>query len=145
MTVLAGAPILASDINKLGRVDEVIGSADSAATSGTTELTIESLTCAVVSGRTYRITWVVTWQGSVAADRFLMRLRAAGSQITYDTAVIASTGAVEQDTVATDWTSGTTGNVTFTGTFQRNAGTGTLTAKGAGSQMRILSVDYVSG
>lgn len=142
---MAGGIIYADDVNKLGRVDETVEVSDEAPSSGTTELVVDSLTVGVVAGRTYRVTWVINWTGSVANDRFLMRTRAAGAQLTYDTADVKSTPAIVQDVIVSEYVAGSTTNVTFTGTVQRVVGTGTLTARGAASQARILSVDYVSG
>lgn len=153
VSVLDGADLIVEgDIDadfvygSMKRIGQVKNVADDTATSGTTEKTIESVTLAVVNGYTYRLTWVVNWLGSTAGDKFLMRIRVAGGQMTYNTAeVVTAATVVYQTHVSTDWTATSTGNVTFTGTATRNSGTGTLTPKGATSQPRILSVDYLYG
>ncbi|GIE46211.1 hypothetical protein [Actinoplanes lobatus] len=146
MTVFGGDIIYASDINR--RAGTTTATSDASATSGTTELAIDQVTINAVSGHTYRIVWWCPWLGSVAADRFFLILRTgsgiAGTQLTFSTIVVASTSATEGETVITEWTAGSTASQTFTGTFRRSSGTGTLTAKGSGTQARLLTVDDVS-
>jgi hypothetical protein len=146
MTVYGGDVIYAADINR--RVGINTATSDSSATSGTTELSIDQVTINAVSGHTYRLVWWCPWLGSVAADRFFLLLRLgsgiAGTQLTFSTVVVASTSATETKTVIAEWTASSTASQTFTGTFRRNSGTGTLTAKGASTQPRLLTVDDVS-
>jgi hypothetical protein len=143
MTVYAGDEIYAADINR--RVGTTTATTDSSATSVTTELAIDQVTIAAVAGQVYRLAWWVPWLGSAAADRFFLLLRTgsgiAGTQLTFSTIVVASTSATEAEMVVAEWTAGSTGSQTFTGTFRRSSGTGTLTAKGSGTQPRLLTVD----
>ncbi len=145
MTVYAGDPIYASDINT--RVGTTTATTDSSATSGTTELSIDEVTIDATAGQKYKITWVCHWLGSVAADRFFLILRLnsgiAGTQLQFTTVVIASTSATESRVVTAEWTASSTGSQTFAATFRRSSGTGTLTGKGTATGPRLLTVDLV--
>lgn len=122
--------------------------ADATATSGTTESVYETVTVNVVAGATYHIKSYFPYTGSVAADQFFIRLRedttTAGTQIQFATAVIQATSTTFVETPEADWTASATGSKSFCVTVQRKSGTGTCTPKGATSNPRFLSVDYVA-
>lgn len=130
------------------RVGTTSGITDAAATSGTTELVINTVTVDVVQGQTYRIKCYFPFTGTTANDRFLIRLRedttTSGAQITYATAMVFATGTVFVVTPESDWVASFTGSKAFCVTAQGVAPTGTLTAKGATSQTRSLTVDLIA-
>jgi len=144
MTVYAGQVIAASDVNR--RAGTTTATADSSATSGTTELSIDQVTASVVAGNKYTITWDTQWLGTVAADVFFLILREgsgiAGTQLDFTTVKVgAATITTEAAILMVDYTATATGSQTFTATFRRSSGTGTLTAKAASTQPRTLKVD----
>lgn len=150
-SMAAGDIIMAGDIAKAvsRRIGTIPSTTDAAATSGTTESVVDTLTVSVVAGRRYRLQSYFPFTGTVAADRFLLRLREgttnSGVQITYATGVVAAVGAVLIETPEADWTAAATGTQSFSVTAARTTGTGTLTPKGSPGQPRILSLDYVDG
>lgn len=121
-----------------------------AATSGTTELATDVATGPVVAGRTYRLKYQFHYAGTVAADRYFVRLRegngTGGAQLTYHQAVVHATGTPLPGVVELDWVcSSTNASQSFTATYARASGTGTCTPRGASSQPRSLTLEYVSG
>ncbi len=142
----AGDPIYASDVNT--RVGTTEGTSDIAATSYSTEGVLDTVTISAVSGKRYKIQYFTPYQGSVAADRFLVRIRTgttiAGVQLTYDTAEIHATGGVYDLIIIAEWTASATASQSFCATANRTAGSGNLTVKGASSQTRLLTVDVVN-
>lgn len=158
MTVLAGNPTYASDVNadvakaSLGRIAQTDATANAAATSGTTELAVDQVTISAVNGYRYKITWNMSFTGTVVADTFLFRIRlgsgTGGSQLVYTCPAIpfnSGNQATVRQVMVTEWTASSTASQTFTATVVRNSGTGTATVTAASSALRTLSVDYVSG
>lgn len=142
----AGAPIYASDINlRLGTFE---GTSDIAAASYASETVLDTLTVSVVNGKRYQVRYFVPHTGTVAADAFLIRLRlgttTAGTQLTYDTVEVHSTGRVYCLVIIAEWTAAATGSQSFCTTANRSAGSGNLTVKGASTQTRLLSVDLIN-
>lgn len=134
---------LEADVTALeGRLSLTNATSNAAATSGTTELIVDQVTAAVVSGRRYKIEWVLSFSGTVTDDRFFLIIR-AGSTVA-DTQLKFSTVEINNQfdaIVTTFWTAGSTGNQTFTATARRSSGTGTLTAAGSATNPRHLSVE----
>jgi hypothetical protein len=133
------------------RVGTTSGVSDGTTTSAGTESVYETVTVNVVSGQTYHIRCYFPYVGSIACDRFLIRLREgttiAGAQITYSTAVpnaTVPTTAVLVETPESDWIAPSTGSQSFCVTAQRNGGSGTLTPKGATTSPRLLTVDFIA-
>lgn len=144
MSAFAGDPIESVDVNR--RVGTTTATSDSSATSGTTELSIDQVTATLVAGNRYTITWDVNWLGSVAADFFFLLLREgsgiAGTQLDFLTVKVqAATIPTEHAILFTDYTAAASGSQTFTATFRRSSGTGTLTAKASSTQPRVLKVE----
>lgn len=149
MTVLGGAPILAADINEaLNReIDADIQVSNGTATNAGTgaELLDRSLTVALKSGRTYRVSSVFPYNGSVTGDDFFFLIRQG--TLTSDTQLGFVTGRVHNSARAwyvswwIDFVCPADGNYTFGTFYRRAAGTGTCTPVGATSSPRILSVD----
>ncbi len=132
----------------LGRVDQVHATSNASATSGTTELTVDTLIIPAVNGYRYRFEWNFSWQGSVLNDTFLARIRVAGSQVGYlplTTRYTSGNQQTERDFIAVEFVATSTASLTITSTLQRNSGSGTCTAIGATSNVRLLTADYLSG
>jgi len=144
MTVFAGDIISASDVNR--RIGTTTRVSDTAATSGTTELQVDTVTGILVSGRRYRLRWFCLFNGSVAADNFFFILRegsgTAGTQLAFTTERIDTTGVTESKVLEVDYTAAASGSQTFTATFRRSSGTGTLTGKGSGTGPSSLIIEY---
>jgi hypothetical protein len=141
--VAAGGRVYASDVNR--RVGTTTATTDGSATSGTTELVVDTVTATVIAGRAYRVRSVFPHQHSVASDRFFILLRegttVAGTQLSYDTTFGHTIAQVDTARPEADWTAPTTGTVNFCVTARRTVGTGTLTPKGAATQPRSLTVE----
>lgn len=150
MTVYAGDPVLASDINDAlnRRVGTFEGITDLTATSGTTEKLCDSVTATLKAGRRYTIRAFFPGNASVAADRFLLRIRVgnatSGLQLTYGRTGAVTTGNNDQLTIQTDYVPAADGSFTCCTTVQRDSGTGTWTPKGAGTQPRYLTIDLAT-
>ena len=151
MVVSAGSPVTAADVNLAQQClvgPSTLGTTDMTATSGTTEKTTgtDTITVPVVTGRVYRISYVFNYVGSVSGDGFLIRIKAgstSGTQLTYFLADVTLTTAVLTRVGWVEWTASTSGNQTFSTTVQRATGTGTCTGRGAASQPRTLSVEWL--
>lgn len=150
MTVFAGDPVLAADINEAlnRRIGTFTGISDLTATSGTTEKVCDTLTVTLKAGRTYRISVFFPGNSSVAADRFLVRLRqgttTAGTQLSYARYGPTATGNNDQVYLDYDYVPPSDGSYSFCTTAARDSGTGTLTPKGAASQPRYIRVDLAT-
>lgn len=142
----SGAPVYASDINT--RIGTTEATSDISAASYSSEAVLDTVTVTVVNGKRYQIRYFIPYTGTVAADGFLIRIRTgtttAGTQLTYDTAETHSTGRVYCLVVIAEWTASATGSQSFCATANRSAGTGNLTAKGASTQIRLLTVDLIN-
>lgn len=144
-----GDIIYAADVNT--RIGTSQGVSDLTAASYASETVIDTVTVNVVNGRLYKIAAFFPYSGSVAADRFLIRIRTgtttAGTQLAYTSAEIHSvTGTFPfyTKTIIAEWTAAATGSASFCTTAIRNNGTGNLTVKGASSEIRLLSVDLLN-
>jgi hypothetical protein len=142
----AGETIIAGKVPG-ERIATTIATATSAGVT-TTETTIDSVTAALVNGRTYRIRWVTQATSTVASDRADVRIRLtspAGSQLQSRSLNITSTTAGADGTIEAEYTAASTGNQVFAGTVVRGSGTGTITCPAATNRPRYLYVDYISG
>jgi hypothetical protein len=141
--VAAGGRIYASDVNR--RVGTVTATSNFSATSGLTELVVDTITVTVVAGRRYTIKSVFPHQHSTVGDRFFVLLRegttAAGTQLTYETTYGHTTGQVDTVKPEVDWTAPSSGSVSFCVTTRRTVGGGTLTPIGGAAQPRRLTVE----
>lgn len=131
------------------RIATTVRTSDGSATSSTTEQGTDSVTAALVSGRTYRITSVMHLTYTVAADRFLHRIRTdttSGTQLNYERDLVPSSVAGPWPSrVEAEFTASATGDQVFLGTLAREAGTGTAQARGASTNPGYLYVDYIRG
>lgn len=152
MTVNGGDAIAAGDTN-LAQTRYVgpatLGVADFTATSGTTEKLLDNITVSVVSGRKYKVRYTFHWQADTLNARYFVRLKegltTAGTQIGVVNMILLTpiNTLVPGIAVEADWTASSTGSQSFTATIQQNSGAGTATVRGASSQQRILSVDWL--
>jgi hypothetical protein len=115
---------------------------NASATSGTTELIVDTVVASLVSGRRYKIEWVLSFSGSVDNDIFFLLLRAgtttSDTQLKFNSVEIGNQFAA---VLVAYFTAGSTGNQTFIGTARRSSGTGTLTAAGAANNPRYITVE----
>jgi hypothetical protein len=143
--VLGSVPLVGAT-RRVGTTPAIV---DGGATSGTTELVVNTVTVNVVEGQRYHVKSYFPYVVSVANERYLIRLRegvtTAGAQITYDTAYGNPSAVVLVAKPESDWIAPTTGEQQFCVTAQ-GQGTiiGTLTPKGAASQTRFLIVDLIA-
>lgn len=120
----------------LGEVSGVTLGSDSSATSSTTELVVAtgSTTYDFDTDRTYKITASGKLFGTVAADRFLVRVRdtnTGGTERVAGSYVVAAVGSagLTTFTMIGRVEGGWTGSVAPVVTLQRTSGTGTLNAQ----------------
>lgn len=144
MTTINGGDIIyAVDVTRrLGTTTRI---ADASATSGTTELQIDTVAGSLISGRQYRIRWLCLFSATVAADKFFFILRegsgTSGTQLAFTTEYIDTTGTTESKVLEVDYTASATGSQTFTASLRRSSGTGTMTAKGAATGPSSLIIE----
>ena len=148
MTVAGGDVIYAADINRATnrRIGTNNRTSDSAASSGTTELEINTVTGTLVSGRRYRIKWQCLYTGTTLADRFFFILRegsgTSGTQLAFTTVIIDASGTpTESVFLEVDYTASASGSQIFTASARRNSGTGTVTAKGSATGPASLIIE----
>lgn len=117
----------------------------------TTETTIDSVTAALVVGRTYRVRWTAAVDSSVAGDTAFVRLRedsVSGSQLQIMRVHLPTTGGAGTHwpaTIEAEYTALATGNKTFVGTLVRVTGTGDIIVEAAATSPVYLYVDYIRG
>lgn len=144
--LVLGSVALVGANRRIGTTNAV---ADGTATSGTTELVVNTVTVNVVAGQRYHVKSYFPYVISIANERYLIRLRegitTAGAQITYDTAYGNPNAVVLVAKPESDWIAPSTGQQQFCVTAQgQGTITGTLTPKGATSQTRSLTVDLIA-
>jgi hypothetical protein len=148
MTVFAGDPIAAADINLATdrRVGTFTGDTDKAAASYASETVLETVTIAAVAGRRYRIKYVWHVVATTTTNLLYIRLRegsgTGGSQLTYKQHQVPTN--IDTELLEVDWTASATGSQTFAVTAFRQSGTTNSTVRGAPSQPRSLTVDYAA-
>jgi hypothetical protein len=132
------------------RIATQVDTADSSG-FGTTETVVSTVTAALVTGRTYRVSFRSAFQSDVSADTINTRLRednVTGTQLQArrcyshtSSAGFGFPGDLEAEYVAVS-----TGNKTFVATGVRSTGTGTaIVAEGSATTPRYLYVDYIRG
>lgn len=145
MTVLGGAPVLASDVNEA--LNRRIGKTESQSDAAgfTTAETVDLvLTVSVLAGRTYEVFAYVPLSSTVAGDEVLVRIRqgstTGAAQNTYDRVRVHTANGVYIGRPSFEYTAAADGSVTFCITGNRVVGTGTITPKGAAAQPRFIAV-----
>jgi hypothetical protein len=151
MTVFAGDPIAAADINIATdrRVGTTTGDTDKAAAAYTTETVIDQVTIAAVSGRRYRVKYLWHVVATTTTNLLYVRLREGwvsagtpGSQLNYSQHQVPTN--IDTRQLEVDWTAPSTGSFTFTATGFRQTGSTNSTFRGAPSQPRSLTVEYAA-
>lgn len=141
----AGSRIVAAQVSG-ERIGTNIRTAASAAF--TAETVVQQITVALVTGRTYKVTYKGPLQSSVAGDSARSRIRQtnlAGAQLqNYRVGIPNATAGFSAD-VECEFTASSTGNVTFVVTGERATGTGNITAGAAADAPAYLYVDYIRG
>lgn len=148
MTVFAGDPILAADMNRAQQ--RVIGTptvstSDGTASSSTSDQLIDTLTVPVEQGRRYKLSAFVPFTAVDANNAFFVLLRedsVSGTQLVYETfyAPVAAGGYPVTPWVY--WTASATGNKTFVSCFRRNGPTASNgQPRGSGGQPRTLTLE----
>ena len=144
---LAGETIIAGKVPG-ERIATNIVTADSA-TFTTTETTVQSVTAALVTGRTYRVRAAGKANSSVTSDFTIWRIRednSTGNQLQSDRVNIDGSGVegakVEMEA---EFTAGSTGNKTFVLTGVRSSGTGNCFLEAAAARPSYLYVEYIRG
>lgn len=143
-----GTEVDAAEMNRAlnRRLGTLTPITDATSASYATETTVDTITVAVVSGRTYRVRWVAHVLGA-GTNLLYCRLRetnTSGTQLTYSQ-ISVSTANMITFQVEADWTAGATGSQVFVGTGFRQSGATNSQFRGATSQPRSLTVEYVSG
>lgn len=115
----------------------------------TTETVTDSVTAALVTGRTYSVHWFGAMVSTVAADITLVRMReddVTGTLMTERSVYIPSTSSAGFGfMLECRYTAAATANKTFVVAGIRNGGTGTQHADATATRPRILYVNYISG
>jgi hypothetical protein len=115
-----------------------------------TETQLDSVTAALVDGRTYQVKWDGAIGGTVDDSVVLIRIREDDTSGTIiqernyrvDTTLTTGVGTAAE----AEFTASTTANKTFVATGLRNGtGTATFHAEGASTRPRLLYVNYISG
>jgi hypothetical protein len=148
MSYEVGDLVTADALNASGfrRVGTTTATSNASTTSGTTELAVDQVTATLVSGSTYRLKWYFKWTATVANDRFALRVRdGSGIGGTERESLVFNTltGNVFTEMLERDYTAGSSGSQTWTGTVARISGTGTVTPDGNGTGVRSFTVERV--
>jgi hypothetical protein len=123
-----------------------VGTTANTASSGTytaVETITDSITVAVVSGRTYEIMHTGGWRSTVAADvqdTWIREDNVAGTVRQRNRLAMPTASGTIQGIMRTFWTAGASGNKTFVVTGQRYSGTGTCSRYGSASIPSHLTV-----
>lgn len=151
MTVFAGDPIAAADINLATdrRVGTLTGDSDKTAAAYTTETVVDQVTINAVSGRRYRIAYIWHVVATTTTNLLYVRIREGwvssgtpGSQLIYAQHQVPTN--IDTKDMWVDWTAPSTGTFTFTTTAFRQSGSTNSTFRGAPSQARSLTVEYAA-
>ena len=148
MTVFAGDPILAADMNRAQQ--RVIGTpsvatSDATASSSTSNTLIDSITVPVEEGRRYKLSTTISFSAVTADNAFFLLLledSTSGTQLTFGTFYANVANGASTVNLWVYWTAPTTGNKTFVSAQRRSGGTATNgQAKGSGGQPRTLTLE----
>ena len=132
------------------RIATTIRTSTSSNVSGT-ETAIDSVTAALVSGRTYRVRWTAGVDADTSGDTVFVRLRednATGTQLNrlrVDVRLSGGAGTRYDGTIEAEYTATSTGNKTFVGTIILATGTGPCQISASATEPVYLYVDYIRG
>lgn len=139
---------LEAELNKRGRIATSIETSDSS-TFTTTETQVQSVTAALVSGRTYKVTFDTALATDNSGDLGTAIIRednVSGQALQnrrVDLAGITTLGFPVH--VEVEFTASSSGNKTFSGSMDRINGSGNLYRVGSSVRPSYMYVDYVRG
>lgn len=114
----------------------------------TAETVVQSITVALVSGRTYKISYAGSLQSSVAADSARSRIRedsVSGTEMQNRRVACPNINAGFSADAEAEYTAAATANKTFVVTGERATGTGNISAAATGTTPTYLYVEYIRG
>jgi hypothetical protein len=114
----------------------------------TTETQVQSVTAPVVIGRTYKVTWSVRVNSSVAADDITLRVRedtVSGNILVTETLDLDVVNREPRLVLEVEYTADATEDKTFSATLVRTAGSGNVILNAASTVPAYLYVDYIRG
>lgn len=114
----------------------------------TAETVIDTVTAALITGKTYRVRWIASMQSDVSGDSMNSRIRGdnlAGTQLIVrrESSFTNAAGSGPDMSLEAEFTAVATGDKTFVGTGARSQGTGNITAEGSATTPRLLYVDFI--
>lgn len=118
------------------------------ATITTTEAVVDTVTAALVTGRTYGVHVMTTGQSSSAGDEANATLRednASGTRMDIARVEFVTAGAGYNVHLYAEYTAGATGNKTFVGTWDAIVTAGTIIAPASATQKKYIYVEYLRG
>lgn len=122
--------------------------ADSAGTQATEEV-VQTVAADVVSGRSYWVVFEFGYSVSVTTDHYFVRIREdsgiGGTTLQGKRLDAATTAIGYPGRVRARFTAPTTESKTFSATFQRTSGTGTITLRADATTPSFMDVYYRSG
>lgn len=141
----SGDPVFSSElVRRVGTLNAVADYTTTTIT--TTETIVDQVAVTAVVGQLYRVRYFFPWQATVAADRFIVRLRVGTAtatlgdpQLTYAKAYAVVAADVLTEIVEADWVATVT-NPVFHATYIRSSGTGSILPRGASTQARSLTI-----
>ena len=131
------------------RIATSIETSDSS-TFTTSETALQSVTAAVVSGRTYRVKWATRLSSSVANDQIGANIRedsVAGAQLAGDNIQVFGASSTNgwPFRAEVEYTADATESKTFVATGTRISGSGNCFREAASNRPSYLYVDYIRG
>lgn len=123
---------------------------NSGGTQGTEEV-VQSVTASLVTGRIYRIVWNLGFSVSAtgSTDHFFGRIREdsgiAGTQLQGKRLSATTTAIGYPAPLVAEFTAVSGGNKTFSGTFVRTGGSGTITLRAGATSPSFMDVYYLRG
>jgi hypothetical protein len=141
----AGETIIAGKIPG-ERIATTIRTEDSS--NVTSEAVIDTVEAAVVEGRTYRVTWDLRMNSSVAGDDALASIREDSVTGTIIAGIVEDIPIVNRQgrtRLECEYTADATEDKTFVGTLSRVAGSGNVHGDASTGAPTLLYVEYVRG
>lgn len=130
------------------RIATTIGTSGSPEATSTTFVQVDSVTAALVSGRTYRVRFTAGTEGTPGDQAMLSIFEdtLGGSEIQRRGSVVGSDAIPNAFVMEVEYTASSTGDKTFVVGIRRASGSGNgVACDGASSRPRYLYVDYLFG
>ena len=112
----------------------------------TTETEVDSVTAALVTGRTYRVRWHGPVQSTAAADNvraFIHQTNTSGTILQLDDVTPAAANIKYGMTLELEFTATSTGDQEFIASLDRISGSGTVSSVASATQPAYLYVDFI--